>query len=156
MKKTNKETSMKTKTSIVLFAGLLMACAGVVAPGAAHANPGSMCLTLGAGLNQDPVTSGHLQVVGVQKLFSKGERWQHGNPTGAAIKVLPTPGMTMADLQRAATCHAGKQDAQSPLAVEGVKIHVTREGSAYVLRLTADSRSAALEIQRRAEAAAQR
>ncbi len=147
---------MKTKTSIALFVGLLMACAGVVAPAAVHANHGTMCLTLGAGLNQDPVTSGHLQVLGVQKLFSRGERWQHGVPTGAAIKVLPTPGMTMADLQRAAACHAGKQDAQSPLAVEGVKVHVTREGSSYVLRLTADTRSAALEIQRRAEAAAQR
>lgn len=147
---------MKTKTSIALFVGLLMACAGVVTPSEAHANPGTMCLTLGAGLNQDPVTSGHLQVLNVKKLYSRGERWQHGQPMGASIKVLPTPGMTAADLQRAAVCHAGKQDGESPLAVEGVKVRVSREGSAYVLHLTAASRSAALEIQRRAEAAAQR
>lgn len=156
MKTSSNTMSLKSKTSIALFVGLLLACAGIIAPGAVHASPGTMCLTLGAGLNQDPVTSGHLQVLGVEKLYSKGERWQHHTPLGAAIKVLPTPGMTMADLQRAAVCHAGNQDPQSPLAVEGVKIQVERQGSAYVLKLTAPSRAAALEIQRRAEAAAQR
>lgn len=154
MKNTSNASAKYTKTSVALFAGLIMACAGVVGPGAASASPpGSVCLTLGAGLNQDPITSGHLQVVGVRKLFSKGERRFHNVPQGAAVAVLPTPGMTMADLQRAAACHAGNRNDQSPLGVEGVKVRVERQGSTYVMHITADSRTAALEVQRRAEAA---
>lgn len=150
------KTSLKTTTAIALTAGLIMACAGVVAPTSAHANPGSMCLVLAEGLAQDPVIGGELQVIGVRKLYTKGERRLHHQPMGAAISILPTPGMTMADLQRAAACHAAKQDARSPLGVTGAKVRVVRNGSHYVLHVTADSRSAALEIQHRAEAAAQR
>lgn len=142
----------KTKTGLALLAAVLMACAGVVAPTAAHANHGTMCLNLGAGLNHDPVTSGQLQVVGMRKLYQRGERRFDHMPKGVAITIVPAVGMTLADLERAAACQAGSKDAQSPLGVEGAKVSVTRDGATYVLNITSNSRSTALEIQRRAAA----
>jgi len=142
--------SRNTKTAIALAAGLILACSSVVAPAAVHANPGSSCSAA------DPITGGTLRVVSSRKLYSSGERRFHGVPTGAAIGVLPKDGMTEADLHRAASCYAGKSDATSPLGVEGVKVRVERSGGLYVLHITSKSRAAALEIQRRAEAAVRR
>lgn len=142
--------STKTKTVLALTAGLLLACSGVVAPGAVHANPGDACPTV------DPITGGTLQVVGARKLYSNGERRFHRVPQGAAISVVPTAGMTETDLERAAHCHAGKADSTSPLGVAGVKVRVERSGRLYVMHITADSHTNALEVQRRAAAIAQR
>mgnify|MGYP005820306243 CR=1 FL=1 len=138
--------SIKTKTSIALLAGVITACAGVAIPGPAHANPSATCT--------DPLSA--LQVKDVRKLTTRGERHLHNQPLGAAILVAPTAGMTLADLQRAAECHAGAANDGSPLGVEGVEVSVTRAGKDYELHLTSDSRSGALEILRRAQAAAQR
>jgi hypothetical protein len=146
-----KKASIKTRASFAVLVGAITACAGVATPGPAHANPGTACAA------QDPTVA--LSVVDVRKLYTRGERHMHNQPMGAAIKVVPTAGMTIADLQRTAECYAGQSGLtgeSSPLAVEGVEVRVDRDGSAYVLHLTSDSRSGALEIQRRAEAAAQR
>lgn len=145
-----KTLSRKTQLALTLGAGAILACSSVAAPAAVHANPGDACPTV------DPIAGGTLEIVGTRKLYSMGERRFHGVPTGAAISIVPTPGMTETDLEHAAHCHAGKADESSPLGVEGVKVRVERSGRLYVLHITAKSRTAALEVQRRAEAAARR
>ena len=107
------------------------------------------CSGLPAMLDSDPLTAEGFQVLGSSKLFRVQARPWAQIPTGARLLVRAPAGVTEADMHRASLCSAGER---SPLTVPGAKLRVQRSGDAYELHVTAESRSAALEIQRRAAA----
>jgi hypothetical protein len=111
------------------------------------------CTSLPSSLSQDPFTSSAFTVSAAQKLYRTQARPWAQIPTGARLTVNAPTGVTEADLHRALQCGAGQN---SPLAVEGAKLQVKRSGASYQVQITAGSRSAALEIQRRAAALANR
>jgi hypothetical protein len=103
----------------------------------------------GATSSHDPLRSEGFQVLAAKELYRVQERPFAHVPTGAKLMLRAPAGVTEADLHRAATCGASEL---SPLSVPGAKLKVIRNGDKYELHVTADSRSAALEIQRRAKA----
>ena len=135
--------------STLLKAGavsLLAVLAAPLAPASAHAID---CSELPAALSSDPLRADGFRVLDTNKLYRVQERpWSH-IPTGAKVTLRAPAGVTSADLQRSAICAASSD---SPLSVPGAKLRVTRSGDVYELSVTAPTRSAALEIQRRASA----
>jgi hypothetical protein len=105
------------------------------------------CSDMPASLTSDPLRAEGFRVVATNKLYRLQERpWAH-IPTGATVRLRAPAGVTSADIHRAAVCSAGND---SPVAVPGAQLRVTRDGDSYELKVTAESRDAALEIQRRA------
>ena len=88
-------------------------------------------------------------VVAAKQLYRIQDRPFAHIPTGAKLLVRAPAGVTEADLHRAAVQNAG---AASPLSVPGAQLMVRRSGDLYELHVTAEKRSAALEIQHRARA----
>jgi hypothetical protein len=86
-------------------------------------------------------------VVAAKQLFRIQDRPFAHIPTGAKLLVRTPAGVTEADLHRAALENAS---ASSPLSVPGARLLVRRTGDLYELHVTAEKRSAALEIQHRA------
>ena len=118
----------------------------------AKADTGLACSSLLVDAADGAGAAEKLTVVKSEKLY----RWQARPwariPEGAALYVRAPAGTTAADLHNAAAnCLRSSDDAKSPLCVKGATISVSRAGGVYVLRITSDSRSAALEIQKRAE-----
>ncbi|MDB4976857.1 MAG: hypothetical protein JWN48_5198 [Myxococcaceae bacterium] len=132
-----------------LAVSLTLASAGALAPGFASARD---CSGLPSEHAKDPLASDGFQVIASSKLYRRQDRPWMEIPTGARILVRAPWGFTVADLHRVATCHVGQN---SPLAVPGARLSVRRtSGDLYELRITAEQRGAALEIQHRAEALA--
>ena len=127
--------------SIALFA----APQGVMAYGGAVA-----CSALSGELARDPLTSGMFKVVGGANLYRYQAKPYMRLPTGVRIDVIAPAGVTEADLTRAAMCNCGESPS-SPLGVTGGRVEVRRKGAHFELHVTAEKRSAALEIQHRAE-----
>jgi hypothetical protein len=126
-------------------AALFAAPQGVQAYGGAIA-----CSALSGDLARDPLTSGIFKVVGGANLYRYQAKPYMRLPLGVRIEVLAPAGVTEADLTRAAMCNCGESPT-SPLGVAGGRVEVRRKGAHFELHLTAEKRSAALEIQRRAE-----
>lgn len=138
------------QTPFWALAGCLAALA--LAPAVnAKADSGLACSSLAASVADGSSGTSQLVVVKSEKLY----RWQARPwarlPEGAALYVRAPAGTTAADLHNAAAKCARTGDEQSPLCVKGATIRVSRAGGIYVLRITSDSRAAALEIQERAE-----
>lgn len=123
---------------------LAAALAGPALPSSASASPANLPLML-----QDARTSDSVQVISSDKLYRMQQRPWARVPTGARVLVRAPAGMTAADLHRAASCTGSET---SPFCVDGAKVEVRRIGDMYELRITADQRNAALEIQRRVTA----
>jgi len=100
-------------------------------------------------LHGDPLQSASFVVVAAKQLYRIQDRPFAHIPTGAKLLVRAPSGVTEADLHRAALCNPGTS---SPLSVPGAQLTVRRSGDLYELHVTADKRSAALEIQQRAAA----
>lgn len=130
---------------LALGAGLLLTLASL-SPDTASA---SDCGGLSAELRQDPFASEGFRVLRAKNLYRFQERPYVQVPTGAKVLLRAPEGVTEADLHRAMSCNTSDK---SPLAVPGAQLSIVRSGDAYELHVTADSRSAALEIQRRVKA----
>jgi len=131
-----------------IAAGFTLFSLAACAPQIAHASDHG-CSALPEALGQDPLSGKGFQVLETSKLYRRQDRPWSFIPTGSRVLVRAPFGLSEADLFRVASCHVG---AQSPLAVPGAKLGITRIGDTYELRITSDQRSAALEIQHRAEA----
>lgn len=129
-----------TQGSVALFAALLLGSAAL--PERASA---AQCGDLPPALAQ----AANLQVVSASNLYRVQARPWMQVPTGARLFVKAPAGVTEADMHRAALCTTNPE---SPLAVTGARLAVKRSGDLYVLEVTAPTRGAALEIQRRASA----
>jgi hypothetical protein len=139
-------TSIKKRWLPVLGAGILSVSLMSSTADIAHAlNVGGLL----AALSGDTANSDGYQVVGARSLYRTQDRPWSQIPTGAKLLVRAPAGVTLADVHR--TAASAKPSARSPLAVEGAKVDVKRSGDLYELHVTADKRSAALEIQRRAK-----
>jgi hypothetical protein len=143
MKRTN-------NTPFWALAGCLAALS--LAPAAsAKADAGLACSSLLASIADGSNPTSQLAVVKSEKLY----RWQARPwarlPEGVALYVRAPAGTTAADLHNAAAKCTRAGDEQSPLCVKGASVRVSRAGGVYILRITSDSRAAALEIQKRAE-----
>jgi len=135
-----------TSRLAVLGAGLMALSMASLPADTAKA---SDCSNSSAAATHDPFSSEGFQVLAAKELYRVQDRPFMHVPTGAKLKLRAPAGVTEADLHRAATCSPSDR---SPLAVEGAKLKVIRNGDTYELHVTADTRSAALEIQRRAKA----
>jgi hypothetical protein len=107
------------------------------------------CSDLSSQLSRDPFRSEGFRVLRAKNLYRFQERPYVQVPTGAKVLLRAPEGVTGADLHRALRCNLSDK---SPLAVPGAQLSVLRSGDAYELHVTAPSRSAALEIQRRVQA----
>jgi hypothetical protein len=142
--------TLTTKTPLWALAACLSALA--LAPAnQAHAETSLACSSMLAGMADGANAGDRLTVVKSEKLY----RWQARPwariPEGVALHVKAPAGTTAADLHNAAAnCVREGADPRSPLCVKGATIRVSRAGGIYVVRITSDSRSAALEIQERA------
>lgn len=93
-----------------------------------------------------------LEVVRTQKLFRTEQKPYVHVPEGAAIWVKAPEGTTAADLHKRLTeCVKATDGSGTPVCVTGARISVDRDHGLYVVHVKSDSRSTALEIQRRAE-----
>lgn len=92
-----------------------------------------------------------LQVVKTQNLYRTQQKPYALVPEGTAIWVRAPKGMTAADLHRSLAECARQAEGGTPVCVKGARISVERDNSLYVVQVKAQSRDAALEIQRRAE-----
>lgn len=144
---------MRTTSKTPLWA--LAACLSALAltpTNQASAETSLACSSMLAGVADETSSTGdRLTVVKSEKLY----RWQARPwariPEGVALHVRAPAGTTAADLHNAAAnCLREGADPRSPLCVKGASVRVSRAGGLYVLRITSDSRSAALEIQERA------
>jgi hypothetical protein len=124
----------------------LVVAAGAYAPTAQ--GQAAVCYALSPELAADPTSHSSYRVVETAEVHRVEGKQQVRRPHGVRITVRAPQGMTAADLHAAATCSAEKD---SPLAVPGAELRVTRKGALYELHVTADSPAAAREIQRRAE-----
>lgn len=137
---------MKKRWLPVLGAGILSVSLMSSTADIAHAlNVGGLL----AALSGDTANAEGYQVVGAQNLYRRQDRPWAMIPTGAKLLVRAPAGVTLADVHRTAT--SAKTSERSPTAVEGAQVEVKRAGDLYELHVTADKRSAALEIQRRAK-----
>jgi hypothetical protein len=142
--------TLTTKTPLLALAACLSALA--LAPAnQANAETSLACSSMLAGMADGASTGDRLTVVKSEKLY----RWQARPwariPEGVALHVKVPAGTTAADLHNAAAnCVREGADPRSPLCVKGATIRVSRAGGMYVIRITSDSRSAALDIQERA------
>jgi hypothetical protein len=128
----------------LLGAALSLCALASVTPDTARAND---CRDLSPQLRGDPLQSEGLVVVAAKELYRIQDRPFAHIPTGARLLVRAPAGVTEADLHRAAACSTS---ASSPLSVPGAQLMVRRSGALYELHITAEKRSAALEIQHRA------
>jgi hypothetical protein len=142
--------TITTKTPWWALAGCLSVLA--LAPvNDARAETSLACSSMLAGM-ADGATAERLTVVKSEKLYRFQARPWARIPEGVALHVRAPAGTTAADLHNAAVnCVREGADARSPLCVKGATVRVSRNGGLYVIRITSDSRSAALEIQQRAE-----
>jgi len=107
----------------------------------------------GAPLLAQVASADQLRVVKTHKLFRTEARPYAVVPEGAAIWVRAPAGTTTADLyHRLSSCEKLADESSTPLCVPGARISVDRDHGHYRVTVKADSRSAALEIQRRADA----
>jgi hypothetical protein len=127
----------------VLGAALALGALASVPADSAHA---SDC-QLPRQLSHDPLASEGFTVLDAKQLYRVQDRPYMHIPTGAKLLVRAPAGVTEADLHRAALCNPG---ATSPLSVPGARLMVRRSGDLYELHVTAEKRSAALEIRDRA------
>jgi len=129
-----------------LAAALTVLTLTALAPAAAEA---SDCSDLPAQLSQDPLRAEGFRVVASSNLYRRQDRPYDQIPSGARVLLRAPAHVTAAGLHRALSCRIGPD---SPLAVPGARLDVHRIGELYELRITADKRGAALEIQHRAAA----
>jgi hypothetical protein len=144
--------TITSKTPFWALAACLSALA--LAPvGSARADTSLACSSMLAGIADGASSTGdRLTVVKSEKLYRFQARPWARIPEGVALHVKAPKGTTAADIHNAAAnCVREGGDTRSPLCIKDASISVTRAGGLYVLRITSDSRSAALEIQRRAE-----
>lgn len=144
---------MKTTTKRSFWAAA--ACVSALAFGPvsfASAETSLACSSMLAGGLADEGRSGDsFKVVKKENLYRWQQRPWARIPEGVALHVKVPAGTTAADLHNAATsCAREGNDVRSPLCVKGAAIRVSRDGGLYVIHITSDSRSAALEIQKRA------
>jgi hypothetical protein len=140
-----------TKTPLLALAACLAGLA--LAPvNQARAEASLACSSMLAGMADDATGGARLTVVKSEKLYRFQARPWARIPEGVVLHVRAPAGTTAADLHNAAVnCVRESSDVRSPLCVKGASIRVSRDGGLYTIRITSDSRSAALEIQRRAE-----
>ncbi|HEX6239285.1 MAG TPA: hypothetical protein VFZ61_00270 [Polyangiales bacterium] len=129
---------------------LLGATGGVVS--SAHADSTIACSALSTSQGGEAAPQA-LQIARSEPLYRFQDRPYLRIPVGVALWVKAPRGMTAADLHNLLHDCASKQaSTTSPLCVKGAKIEVDRSGGFYVVRVTSDQRSTALEIQQRANA----
>ena len=129
-----------------LGAALTLLTLAALAPAPAAAND---CSDLPAQLSQDPLRAEGFRVVAASNLYRRQDRPYDQIPSGARVLLRTPAHVTEAGLHRALSCRIGPN---SPLAVPGARLGVHRIGELYEVRITADLRSAALEIQHRVAA----
>lgn len=138
----------KAKGSAALVA-CLTALLGV-GVSSARADTTIACASLSASQGSEASTS--LQVARTEPLYRFQQRPYVRIPVGVALWVKAPRGVTAADLHNLLQDCTHQASATSPLCVKDAQIQVERSGGYYVVRVTSDSRTTALEIQRRANA----
>jgi len=146
---------METRTiKIAKSLPALTLAAGLSALGLFATNHGKADNTVAwASLNVASGTSAQsrIAVLKTKKLYRFQQRPWLRIPEGVALHVRAPAGMTAADLHNALSyCAPEDKNQDSPLCVEGATLKVVRSGGTYVVRITSDSRAAAMQIQARA------
>jgi hypothetical protein len=140
-------TTEKNKSRYLDLAALLLTA--VMTPLAPAAAQALECRELPPAIAFDPLQKPGFSVLAATNTYRTQDRPWSQIPTGARLLLRTPAGFTIADIHRAALCAASPS---SPLSVPGAKLRVTQSEGLYQLHVTADTRSAALEIQRRANA----
>ncbi len=105
-----------------------------------------------------PLFGDRLAVVSSRALRAGGGRPLEPRALGAEVLVRAEPGLTARYVHRMAACQVALYSASlatsgdDPLAVEGAEVQVRESGPGFVIRISADRRSAAREIVDRAMA----
>jgi hypothetical protein len=121
------------------------------AASSAHADSTIACSSLSTSQGDTRVVPA-LQVVKTESLYRFQDRPYLRIPQGVALWVKAPAGLTAADLHNLLQdCARSQPRADSPVCVKDAQLSVDRSGGHYVVRVTSDSRSTALEIQRRAQ-----
>lgn len=117
-----------------------------------HAEGSLPCALLLPRSVEQALSPQRLHVVKTQKLFRTEQRPYALVPEGVAIWVRAPRGTTAADLhRRLSECSKHAGEGGTPICVQGARISVEHENHLYVVRVLSDRRSAAFEIQRRAQ-----
>jgi hypothetical protein len=127
----------------------LLAVAG--AASSAHADSTIACSALSTNAGDVRVPPA-LEVVKTEALYRFQDRPYVRIPQGVALWVKAPRGLTAADLHNLLRdCARTQPNEASPVCVKDAQLSVDRSGGYYVVRVTSEKRSTALEIQRRAQ-----
>jgi hypothetical protein len=146
---------METRTKITTALSALGLAAGLSLLGLrasqAKADGTVACSSVVGASARSEVSQGQIAVLDSRNLYRFQARPWARIPEGVALRVRVPAGMTAADLHNTLSdCARTAKDQSSPLCVQGASVKVSRSGGSYIVSITSDSRSAALEIQRRA------
>lgn len=130
---------------------LLAACSVLPSSFASSTAQADSRLACAAAAAQGSAENVSIQVTRSRPLYRFQRRPYLRIPTGVSLHVRAPQGMTAADLYNLLVDCKRAHDEASPLCVQGAAVSVDRVDGGYVVNITSDVRSNALEIQHRAE-----
>jgi hypothetical protein len=137
--------------------GCATASAVPTAPRASAAQEAAVaCEDLAAADRDAPLFEGKLDVADSRAVVVRRGKQMDHHTLGAEVFTLAEPGLTAPYLHRVARCQIARYEADlaesdtDPLAVAGAEVRVRERGAGFVVRITAETRSAGRAIAERA------